>query len=197
MPDSTAIVHGALDAANSANAANSAHGEHPPYLRHHFESVEQQADTTNFAMWLFLLTEVMFFGGLFTAYLIYRNWYYPAFVAGSHQLNVVWGALNTAGADLLQLHHGHGRVVRRDAAQARAGALPDAHLPSRPGLSGHQDHRVLGEDREAPRSRLPLQPAVVSRSRARTPKFLRSITTSRCRWIWRGTPSFTSRSTSS
>jgi hypothetical protein len=58
------------------------HDEHPPYQRHHFENVEQQADATNFAMWLFLLTEVMFFGGLFTAYLIYRNWYYPAFVAG-------------------------------------------------------------------------------------------------------------------
>ena len=38
----------------------------------------------------------MFFGGLFTAYLIYRNWYYPAFVVGSHQLSVVWGTLNTA-----------------------------------------------------------------------------------------------------
>jgi cytochrome c oxidase subunit 3 len=71
------------------------HHEHPPYLRHHFESVEQQADTAGFAMWLFLVTEVMFFGGLFTAYLIYRNWYYPAFVAGSHQLNVFWGTLNT------------------------------------------------------------------------------------------------------
>src|ERR1700761_9077183 len=46
-------------------------------------------------MWLFLLTEIMFFGGLFTAYLIYRNWYYPAFVAGSHQLNIFWGTLNT------------------------------------------------------------------------------------------------------
>jgi heme/copper-type cytochrome/quinol oxidase subunit 3 len=50
----------------------------PPFQFH----VEQQADATNFAMWLFLLTEIMFFGGLFTAYLIYRNWYYPAFVAG-------------------------------------------------------------------------------------------------------------------
>jgi cytochrome c oxidase subunit 3 len=73
-----------------------AHHEHPSYQRHHFESVEQQFDATNFAMWLFLLTEVMFFGGLFTAYLIYRNWYYPAFVAASHQLNVMWGTLNTA-----------------------------------------------------------------------------------------------------
>ena len=33
-------------------------------------------------MWLFLLTEIMFFGGLFMAYLLYRNWYYDAFVAG-------------------------------------------------------------------------------------------------------------------
>jgi cytochrome c oxidase subunit 3 len=89
VPDSPAIANGALAEAGKA------HGEHPPYQRHHFESVEQQADATNFAMWLFLLTEVMFFGGLFTAYLILRNWYYPAFVAGSHQLNVIWGTLNT------------------------------------------------------------------------------------------------------
>ena len=84
MSDSTAI-------------AQTPHGthEHPPYQRHHFESMDQQVDATGFAMWLFLLTEVMFFGGLFTAYLIYRNWYFPAFVAGSHQLNIFWGSLNT------------------------------------------------------------------------------------------------------
>jgi heme/copper-type cytochrome/quinol oxidase subunit 3 len=81
--------------AKEVASAGNTHGEHPPYLRHHFESEEQQADAAGFAMWLFLLTEVMFFGGLFTAYLIYRNWYYPAFVAGSHQLNVYWGTLNT------------------------------------------------------------------------------------------------------
>ncbi len=77
--------------------AQSPHGmhEHPPYQRHHFESMDQQVDATGFAMWLFLLTEIMFFGGLFTAYLIYRNWYFPAFVAGSHQLNIVWGSVNT------------------------------------------------------------------------------------------------------
>jgi cytochrome c oxidase subunit 3 len=87
VSDSTSIAHG---------AAADSHHEHPPYQRHHFETVEQQFDTTNFAMWLFLLTEVMFFGGLFTAYLILRNWYYPAFVAGSHQLNIWWGTANTA-----------------------------------------------------------------------------------------------------
>ncbi len=69
---------------------------HAPYLRHHFETVEQQREASSFGMWLFLLTEVMFFGGMFTAYLIYRNWYYPAFVVGSHQLSIVLGTINTA-----------------------------------------------------------------------------------------------------
>ena len=69
--------------------------EHPAYLRHHFVSVEQQQETASFGMWLFLLTEIMFFGGLFTAYLIYRNWYYPAFVAASHTLSIFEGSLNT------------------------------------------------------------------------------------------------------
>ena len=91
MSDSPAIAQGVVP-----EAGDSHHGEHPAYQRHHFETVGQQFDATNFAMWLFLLTEVMFFGGLFTAYLIYRNWYYPAFVAASHQLNVMWGTLNTA-----------------------------------------------------------------------------------------------------
>ena len=107
MPDSPATTHGAQQAANSAdpanfanfadpaNAANSAGAEQPPYLLHHFKSASQQADAAGFAMWLFLLTELMFFSGLFTAYLIYRNWYYTAFVAGSHQLSVVLGATNT------------------------------------------------------------------------------------------------------
>jgi len=87
VSDSTATANGAVA---------EVHHEHPSYQRHHFESVEQQFDTTNFAMWLFLLTEVMFFGGLFTSYLIMRNWYYPAFVEGSHQLSIFWGTANTA-----------------------------------------------------------------------------------------------------
>jgi cytochrome c oxidase subunit 3 len=85
-----------LDSQAIATQPEQEHAEHPPYLRHHFATVEQQKETSTFGMWLFLLTEIMFFGGLFTAYLIYRNWYYPAFVAGSHQLSIVLGATNTA-----------------------------------------------------------------------------------------------------
>ncbi len=76
------------------------HEEHEhvyvPQHRHHFETEEQQREAGSFGMWLFLLTEIMFFGGLFFAYLLFRNWYYPAFVAASNQLNVVEGAINTA-----------------------------------------------------------------------------------------------------
>jgi cytochrome c oxidase subunit III len=65
-------------------------------LAPHFESHAQQREAASLGMWIFLATEIMFFGGLFTAYLIYRNWYYPAFVAGSHQLSITLGAINTA-----------------------------------------------------------------------------------------------------
>ncbi len=67
-----------------------------PQHRHHFETEEQQREAGTFGMWLFLLTEIMFFGGLFFAYLLYRNWYYPAFAAASNQLSVPLGAANTA-----------------------------------------------------------------------------------------------------
>ena len=46
-------------------------------------------------MWLFLLTEVMFFGGLFLAYTIYRTIYPEGFLYGSHLLNVPLGGTNT------------------------------------------------------------------------------------------------------
>jgi cytochrome c oxidase subunit 3 len=67
-----------------------------PQLRHHFETEEQQREAGSFGMWLFLLTEIMFFGGLFMAYLLYRNWYYDAFAVASNQLNVPLGTANTA-----------------------------------------------------------------------------------------------------
>jgi cytochrome c oxidase subunit 3 len=69
--------------------------EHHPALAHQFDSMEQQQDASTFGMWVFLLTEIMMFGGLFTAYLIYRIKYYPAFVAGSTSISVSWGFTNT------------------------------------------------------------------------------------------------------
>jgi cytochrome c oxidase subunit 3 len=61
-----------------------------------FDSLEQQRDASTLGMWLFLVTEVMFFGGLFTAYAVYR-WSHPdAFAAASQHLDVVLGTVNTA-----------------------------------------------------------------------------------------------------
>jgi len=67
-----------------------------PQHRHHFETEEQQREAGSFGMWLFLLTEIMFFGGLFFAYLLYRNWYYDAFVPASNYLSIPLGGANTA-----------------------------------------------------------------------------------------------------
>lgn len=81
----------------TAQVADAGHVDHPhpPYLLHHFETVEQQHEASSLGMWIFLLTEMMFFGALFAVYLVYRNWYSPAFVAGSHQLSVLAGGINT------------------------------------------------------------------------------------------------------
>ena len=68
---------------------------HGPELRHHFSTVEQQRDAASLGMWLFLATEIMFFGGMFCAYLIYRMNYFNEFAAGSRSLNLKWGTINT------------------------------------------------------------------------------------------------------
>jgi cytochrome c oxidase subunit 3 len=67
----------------------------PPALAHHFEDVEQQRDSGNLGMWIFLATEIMFFGGLFAGYAIYRSLYLPAFEFGSRLLDIRFGTLNT------------------------------------------------------------------------------------------------------
>ncbi|HXX19020.1 MAG TPA: cytochrome c oxidase subunit 3 family protein [Candidatus Acidoferrum sp.] len=73
-----------------------AHGAHPPGFAHQFETVEQQRDAGTLGMWTFLVTEILFFGGMFTAYIIYRTLHLQSFIAGSHLLKVQYGATNTA-----------------------------------------------------------------------------------------------------
>ena len=69
---------------------------HNPELRHHFADMDQQKKAASLGMWLFLGTEVMFFGGMFLAYLIYRRWYFNEFVVASRSLNLPYGTVNTA-----------------------------------------------------------------------------------------------------
>ncbi len=64
-------------------------------LRHHFADMEQQRASATLGMWVFLITEIMFFGGLFTAYLVYRTTHYQAWVIGSEHMEFWIGTINT------------------------------------------------------------------------------------------------------
>jgi cytochrome c oxidase subunit III len=74
--------------------AAAAHGH--PKLQHHFDNVAQQTGASTLGMWVFLVTEIMFFGGLFMAYLVYRTLSPEGFAEASAHLNRVWGTINTA-----------------------------------------------------------------------------------------------------
>jgi cytochrome c oxidase subunit 3 len=64
-------------------------------VAHQFDDAPQQHETATLGMWVFLATEVMFFGGLFTGYTIYRAVHPLAFAEASHHLNVWLGGINT------------------------------------------------------------------------------------------------------
>jgi cytochrome c oxidase subunit 3 len=64
-------------------------------LRVQFDTEAQQKDAATLGMWLFLVTEIMFFGGMFAVYTIYRSWYPDVFAIASSSLNQIIGALNT------------------------------------------------------------------------------------------------------
>jgi len=68
----------------------------PGALAHQFEDLDQQREAATLGMWVFLATEVLFFGGLFLVYSVYRSSYSNAFAAASHELDIVLGTVNTA-----------------------------------------------------------------------------------------------------
>jgi cytochrome c oxidase subunit III len=67
-----------------------------PALLHHFATEQQQKDAASLGMWIFLVTEIMFFGGMFCAYLVYRYWYFGDFAAASSSIDLSLGTINTA-----------------------------------------------------------------------------------------------------
>ncbi|NQV71660.1 cytochrome c oxidase subunit 3 family protein [bacterium] len=71
------------------------HSDHPAHLQHHFVSSEQQFDAAKMGMWLFLVTEILLFSGMFVAYTVYRSWHPEVFVLSSELLNPWLGGLNT------------------------------------------------------------------------------------------------------
>jgi cytochrome c oxidase subunit III len=69
--------------------------EHTTGLAHHFDDLDQQHRAGSLGMWVFLVTEIMFFGGLFVGYALYRHMYPLAFAEGSHHLDMYVGTFNT------------------------------------------------------------------------------------------------------
>ena len=62
---------------------------------HHFKNLNHQYDSAKQGVWLFMVTEILMFGGLFVAYLIYKSIYAPIFHVGSSYLDVKMGSINT------------------------------------------------------------------------------------------------------
>ncbi len=73
--------------AHAVPAGAQAH-DSPPELRHHFVDLPAQREASALGMWTFLVTEVLFFGGMFTAYVIYRATYRTAFEVASNLLDI-------------------------------------------------------------------------------------------------------------
>jgi len=79
----------------SPPATGHGHTAHHPALQHQFQTLSQQKEAATLGMWAFLLTEILFFGGLFMAYMLYRTWYHDAFREASSSITLFWGLLNT------------------------------------------------------------------------------------------------------
>ena len=100
MSEQTSETHGEHGAAHAPPVGH-AHDEHdhghdhPSYVAHHFDSAQQQFDAGKLGIWLFLLTEVLFFSGLFCAYTVYRSMRPEVFVYAHYFLDTRLGALNT------------------------------------------------------------------------------------------------------
>jgi cytochrome c oxidase subunit 3 len=88
-------VHGQTGRAGQPGEGD-AHAAHHPKLQHHFDDMAQQVEASTLGMWVFLVTEILFFGGLFTAYLVYRSADPMAFQEASAHLSIGWGGFNTA-----------------------------------------------------------------------------------------------------
>ena len=64
-------------------------------VAHHFDTADQEFESAKLGIWIFLVTEILFFGGLFCAYVIYRTWYPAMYHEAASHLSWKLGALNT------------------------------------------------------------------------------------------------------
>ena len=84
-----------VDQTSASDIASAKSHEHSEHVAHHFDSAQQQFDACKLGMWLFLVTEVLFFSGLFVTYAVYRVNHPEVFVNAHKYLNTTLGAFNT------------------------------------------------------------------------------------------------------
>ena len=125
---------------------------HHPALQHHFDTMAQQKEAAVLGMWVFLLTEILFFGGLFVAYMIYRVWYFDAFAEASRSLEPVLGRPQHRGADRQLADDGDGGARRADQQAQGDGQLADPHDDPRRRVPWRQGHRVRRQVRAPSRA---------------------------------------------
>ena len=133
------------------------HDAHNPNLQHHFYSMEQQLEASTLGMWLFLVTEIMFFGGMFMAYIVYRMLYPEACVLGSNHLDVALGALNTGVLIFSSLTMALAVRAAQVGSRARSARQPGADDVLRHGVPRRQVLRVRREVRASPGARAALR----------------------------------------
>jgi cytochrome c oxidase subunit 3 len=69
--------------------------DHPKHLAHHFDTPEQQYESGKLGMWIFLVTEILLFGGLFCWYAVYRANHPEIFIYAHRFLDKTLGGINT------------------------------------------------------------------------------------------------------
>ena len=124
-----------------------AHNGHPLGLREHFDSPEQQRDAATLGMWVFLVTEIMFFGGMFTAYTVYRAWYPNVFAVREFEFERGDRRCQHGGASLQQFHHGDGSARGFAGREKIARRIPDPDHGSGRRFFGREGLRVEREVR--------------------------------------------------
>src|SRR5215813_10135971 len=65
------------------------------HVAHHFDDATTQFDSGRMGIWIFLVTEILFFGGMFCAFAVFRAWYFDAFKEAHHHLDKTMGGINT------------------------------------------------------------------------------------------------------
>ena len=107
------------------------HGD-KPFLAHHFEDEDHQFDSGKLGIWAFLVTEVLFFSGLFCAYAIYRSMHPDVFQYAAQALDTKLGAINTSVLILSSLT----AAWAGDGSVSRAAGFSQAHQAFQQGQGG-------------------------------------------------------------